>query len=127
MKHAAHFVPGFKHFPAVDSFQGETLGDDMVPVNLGISGLETKQGHFTSVIHVFDHMKKSTEEIIINTSDVHYGGDERLLRNFADVCLGNDTSKTDLASLYTFLYKASLFKNSLGIGGAFVPFITIFS
>ena len=53
---------------------------------------------YTNKIHVFDHMKKSTEEIIINTSDVHYGGDERLLRNFADVCLGNDTSKTDLAS-----------------------------
>jgi len=53
---------------------------------------------YTKMIYVFDHMKKNTEEIKITNSDGHHGGDSNLLKNFADVCLGKDNSKTDLNS-----------------------------
>ena len=38
LEHHGHLVPGFVHLAAVDSFDGELVEDDQVPIDCGAAG-----------------------------------------------------------------------------------------
>ena len=53
---------------------------------------------FKGNVTVIDHHRDRVETFEIKVTTGHLGGDEVLARNFVDVCLGRDESRTDLAS-----------------------------
>ena len=53
---------------------------------------------YTEQVRVIDHMTDRVDEMTIRATTGHLGGDEVLVRNFADVCLGRDEAHSDLSS-----------------------------
>ena len=53
---------------------------------------------FKGTVTVIDHHRDRVDNITVRATTGHLGGDEVLARNFVDVCLGRDESRTDLAS-----------------------------
>ena len=54
---------------------------------------------YTDKVRVIDHMREKVKETVIRAlMDDHLGGDEVLVRNFVDVCLGRDESHSDLSA-----------------------------
>ena len=53
---------------------------------------------FKGTVTVIDHHRDRVDNITVRATSGHLGGDEVLARNFVDVCLGRDESRTDLAS-----------------------------
>ena len=53
---------------------------------------------FKSSVTVVDHHRDRVESFEVKVTTGHLGGDEVLARNFVDVCLGRDESRTDLSS-----------------------------
>lgn len=51
---------------------------------------------YTESLRVVDHFGGQVEEREVRATTGHLGGDEALLRNFVDVCLGRDESRSDL-------------------------------
>ena len=49
-------------------------------------------------VTVVDHHRDRVESFEVKVTTGHLGGDEVLARNFVDVCLGRDESRTDLSS-----------------------------
>ena len=49
-------------------------------------------------VTVIDHHRDRVDSIRFTETSGHLGGDEALARNFVDVCLGRDESRTGLAS-----------------------------
>src|SRR6266566_4677357 len=47
-----HFVPGFIHLASVNSFNGELVEDDKVPIDGGPAGHDPEQRDFSTVKHV---------------------------------------------------------------------------
>ena len=53
---------------------------------------------FKGTVTVIDHHRDRVDTFTVRATSGHLGGDEVLARNFVDVCLGRDESRTDLAS-----------------------------
>ncbi len=53
---------------------------------------------YRSALTVTDHHSDRVDQVEIERSGDHMGGDEALIKNFADVCLGRDESRTDLTA-----------------------------
>ena len=53
---------------------------------------------YKGTVTVIDHHRDRVDSIQVRATTGHLGGDEVLARNFVDVCLGRDESRTDLAS-----------------------------
>ena len=53
---------------------------------------------FKGTVTVIDHHRDRVDSFTVRATTGHLGGDEVLARNFLDVCLGRDESRTDLAS-----------------------------
>jgi predicted dehydrogenase len=53
---------------------------------------------YTHTITVTDHHGEGVEEFEIRATTGHLGGDDALIENFRDVCLGRDESKSDLSA-----------------------------
>ena len=53
---------------------------------------------YKGTVTVIDHHTDRVDSFNVKASSGHLGGDEALARNFVDVCLGRDESRTDLAS-----------------------------
>ena len=54
---------------------------------------------YTDRVRVADHMEDKVDETVVRVSkDDHRGGDEVLVRNFVDVCLGRDKAHSDLSA-----------------------------
>ena len=53
---------------------------------------------FKGSVSVVDHHRDRVESFEVKVMSGHLGGDEVLARNFVDVCLGRDESRTDLSS-----------------------------
>jgi hypothetical protein len=41
--HAAHFVPSFEHFPAVDPFEDKSFENDLIPIDRDLIGKNPEQ------------------------------------------------------------------------------------
>ena len=52
---------------------------------------------YTETVRVIDHHHDRVDSFQVRATTGHLGGDEALARNFVDVCLGRDESRTDLA------------------------------
>ena len=53
---------------------------------------------FKGTITVIDHHRDRVDSFTVRATTGHLGGDAVLARNFLDVCMGRDESRTDLAS-----------------------------
>ena len=53
---------------------------------------------FKGTVTVIDHHRDRVDTFEVRATSGHLGGDEVLARNFVDVCLGRDESRTDLTS-----------------------------
>lgn len=53
---------------------------------------------YTHRLRLIDHHSDREEEQEVTVATGHMGGDEALLRNFVDVCLGRDESRSDLTA-----------------------------
>ena len=53
---------------------------------------------YEGTVTIIDHHRDRVDSFEVKATSGHLGGDEALARNFIDVCLGRDESKTDLAS-----------------------------
>jgi hypothetical protein len=53
---------------------------------------------YTHKLRLIDHHGDGDEEQDVRVATGHMGGDEALLRNFVDVCLGRDESRSDLTA-----------------------------
>lgn len=53
---------------------------------------------FKGTVTVVDHHRDRVDSFEVRATTGHLGGDEALARNFVDVCLGRDESRTDLSS-----------------------------
>ena len=53
---------------------------------------------YKGAVTVIDHHRDRVDSLNVKATSGHLGGDEALARNFVDVCLGRDESRTDLAS-----------------------------
>ena len=53
---------------------------------------------YKGTVTVIDHHRDRVDSFTVRAATGHLGGDEVLARNFVDVCLGRDESRTDLAS-----------------------------
>ena len=53
---------------------------------------------YKGTITVIDHHRDRVDSFKVEATSGHLGGDEVLARNFVDVCMGRDESRTDLAS-----------------------------
>ena len=53
---------------------------------------------YTNSINIVDHHKERIDRIEIKSGNRHSGGDERLARNFVNVCLGRDESLSNLTA-----------------------------
>ena len=52
---------------------------------------------YKGTVTVIDHHRDRVDSFNVKATSGHLGGDEALARNFVDVCLGRDESRTDLA------------------------------
>ncbi len=53
---------------------------------------------YRGTVTVVDHHRDRVDSFNVKATSGHLGGDEALARNFIDMCLGRDESRTDLAS-----------------------------
>ncbi len=53
---------------------------------------------YKGTVTVIDHHRDRVDSFNVKATSGHLGGDEALARNFVDVCLARDESRTDLAS-----------------------------
>ena len=53
---------------------------------------------YTETVTVTDHHRDRVDSFRVRATTGHLGGDEALARNFVDLCLGRDDSRTDLAA-----------------------------
>src|SRR5215469_8971931 len=58
-EHHRHFVPGLKHFAAVDTLEGQHAENYLVPVDCHLSGRNPQQGDLRTVTHVLNHLAES--------------------------------------------------------------------
>ena len=52
MHHSIHLIPGVKHFPAVDTFDGDHIKDNRIPVYGQLFGGDAQQGDLATVAHI---------------------------------------------------------------------------
>lgn len=53
---------------------------------------------YKETVTVVDHHSDRVDSFRVRATSGHLGGDEALARNFVDLCLGRDESRTDLAA-----------------------------
>ncbi len=77
--HGYHLVPGFKHLPAVNALNVQSLEYNVVPVYYGARAGYAKQGHLAAVAHGLEQLiadvelqKKYYEQAIVMTKKLSF-------------------------------------------------------